>query len=128
MKKPATGLVYMREMTIFLYFIFLMRKMCGFILCFGTKLCSWSRFIVSEKKQQIHHNLTSFFFFFLNVCNTVMMTFCHVEMSAVLFLYVCVQASKEIIKLNPGVYACSFFHVFGEKRGAHEQKQISQFV
>lgn len=37
---------------------------------------------------------------FLNICNTVMMTWCHVEMSAVLFLYVCVQASKEIIKLK----------------------------
>ena len=43
--------------------------------------------------------------FFLNVCNTVMMTWCHVEMSAVLFLYVCVQASKEIIKLKSSVYA-----------------------
>lgn len=41
----------------------------------------------------------SFFFSLLNVCNTVMMTWRHVEMSAVLFLYVCVQASKEIIKL-----------------------------
>lgn len=37
-------------------------------------------------------------FLLLNVCHTVMMTPC--QMSAVLFLYVCVQASKEIIKLQ----------------------------
>lgn len=46
---------------------------------------------------------------FLNICNTVMMTSCHVEMSAVLFLYVCVQASKEIIKLKIRCVCIHFF-------------------
>lgn len=45
---------------------------------------------------------------FLNICNTVMMTSCHVEMSAVLFLYVCVQASKEIIKLKKSLFMLMF--------------------
>ena len=49
---------------------------------------------------------------FLNICNTVMMTWCHVEMSAVLFLYVCVQVSKVIIKLKFSVYACVFIPNF----------------
>lgn len=94
-----------------------MRKCC----LLWANLCFWSCFISSRRKQLIFFFffmcdadvpssclILDFFFcilLFLNICNTVMMTSCHVEMSAVLFLYVCVQASKEIIKLKSSVYA-----------------------
>ena len=117
-KEPAAGLVYKSEM-IFFFFLFKKKKKKKCWLLW-TKLCFCPCFISSERKQlifswvmQMFHHVWLFIlfvffffsFFFLNVCNTVMMTWCHVEMSAVLFLYVCVQASKEIIKLKSSVYA-----------------------
>lgn len=61
--QPPDWCTWVRWLFFIILFFLMRKKMCGFILCFGTKLCSWSCFVVSKKKQQIHHNLTFFFFF-----------------------------------------------------------------